>query len=62
MVWITYFFPQRDTSGWDSVLKDAQDAGTQVILFDRVIDADESLYADQSYLIWIKKDRLHVTG
>ena len=26
-----------DTSGWDSVLKDAQDAGTQVILFDRVI-------------------------
>ena len=34
-----------DTSGWDSVLKDAQDAGTQVILFDRVIDADESLYA-----------------
>lgn len=34
-----------DTSGWDSVLKDAQDAGTQVILFDRTIDADESLYA-----------------
>ena len=33
-----------DTSGWDSVLKDAQDAGTRVILFDRTIDADESLY------------------
>lgn len=33
-----------DTSGWDSVLKDAQDAGTQVILFDRTIDADDSLY------------------
>ena len=33
-----------DTSGWDSVLKDAQDAGTQVILFDRTIDADENLY------------------
>ncbi|MCR5214903.1 MAG: ABC transporter substrate-binding protein [Eubacterium sp.] len=33
-----------DTSGWDSVLKDAQDAGIQVILFDRTIDADESLY------------------
>lgn len=32
------------TSGWDSVLKDAQDAGIQVILFDRTIDADESLY------------------
>ena len=34
-----------DTSGWDSVLKDAQDAGIQVILFDRTIDADPSLYA-----------------
>ena len=33
-----------DVSGWDSVLKDAQDAGIQVILFDRTIDADESLY------------------
>ena len=34
-----------DTSGWDSVLKDAQDAGISVILFDRTIDADPSLYA-----------------
>ena len=34
-----------DTAGWDSVLKDAQDAGIQVILFDRTIDADPSLYA-----------------
>ena len=33
-----------DTAGWDSVLKDAQDAGVRVILFDRTIDADESLY------------------
>lgn len=33
-----------DTSGWDSVLKDAQAAGIRVILFDRTIDADESLY------------------
>lgn len=33
-----------DTSGWDSVLKDAQDAGIKVILFDRTIDADDSLY------------------
>ena len=32
------------TSGWTSVLKDAQDAGIKVILFDRTIDADESLY------------------
>lgn len=34
-----------DTAGWDSVLQDAADAGIQVILFDRTIDADESLYA-----------------
>jgi simple sugar transport system substrate-binding protein len=33
-----------DTAGWDSVLKQAQDAGTKVILFDRTIDADPSLY------------------
>ena len=33
-----------DTAGWDSVLQDAQDAGIRVILFDRTIDADESLY------------------
>ena len=32
------------TSGWDSVLKDAQAAGIKVILFDRTIDADPSLY------------------
>lgn len=33
-----------DTAGWDSVLQDAQDAGIRVILFDRTIDADASLY------------------
>ena len=33
-----------DTAGWDSVLKDAKDAGVRVILFDRTIDADPSLY------------------
>lgn len=33
-----------DTAGWDSVLKDARDAGIKVILFDRTIDADPSLY------------------
>ena len=33
-----------DTAGWDTPLKDAQDAGTQTILFDRVVDADPSLY------------------
>ncbi len=33
-----------DTAGWDTVLKDAQTEGVKVILFDRVIDADSSLY------------------
>ena len=32
------------TAGWETVLQDAQDAGIKVILFDRTIDADESLY------------------
>ena len=32
------------TSGWDTVLKDAQAQGIKVILFDRTIDADSSLY------------------
>ncbi len=33
------------TTGWDSVLQDAQAAGTQIILFDRMLEADESMYA-----------------
>ena len=33
-----------DTAGWYTVLMDAQNAGVRVILFDRTIDADESLY------------------
>jgi len=33
-----------DTAGWDNVLKDAQKNGVKVILFDRTIDADSSLY------------------
>ena len=32
-----------DTSGWDSVLQDAQNEGISVILFDRTIDASEDL-------------------
>ena len=32
------------TTGWDTVLKDAQDAGTQVILFDRMLEADDSMF------------------
>ena len=31
-------------AGWDDVLKDAQKANVKVILFDRTIDADKSLY------------------
>lgn len=32
------------TTGWDTVLQDAQKAGTKVILFDRMLEADESMY------------------
>ena len=32
------------TTGWDTVLQDAADAGTQIILFDRMLEADESAY------------------
>ena len=33
-----------DTAGWDTVLKSAKDAGIKVLLYDRTIDADPSLY------------------
>jgi len=33
-----------ETAGWDTVLQEAQDAGIPVIIADREIDADESLY------------------
>ncbi len=32
------------TDGWDSVLTNAQEAGIKVFLFDRMLNADESLY------------------
>lgn len=32
------------TDGWDSVLKNAQEAGIKVFLFDRMLNASESLY------------------
>jgi len=32
------------TDGWETVLTDAQEAGVKVILFDRMLNADESLY------------------
>ena len=57
-----------DTSGWDSVLKDAKEQGTRVILFDRTIDADESLYEasilsdmdkeGQTAVDWLKEQKL----
>jgi len=34
-----------ETTGWESVLKDAQEAGITVFLFDRMIDCDPALYA-----------------
>ena len=34
----------QDVSGWDGVLQDAKNAGVKVILYDRTIDADPSLY------------------
>ena len=33
-----------ETTGWDAVLKDAQDAGVSVFLFDRMIDCDPELF------------------
>lgn len=33
-----------ETTGWDSVLNSAKEAGIKVFLFDRMIDCDESLY------------------
>ena len=33
-----------ETTGWDDVLKSAEEAGVKVYLFDRMIDVDESLY------------------
>jgi len=57
-----------DTAGWDSVLKDAKDAGVKVILFDRTIDADPSLYEasivsdmakeGQTAVDWLKGQKL----
>ncbi len=32
------------TTGWDTVLADAEAAGTQVILFDRMLEADDSMF------------------
>ena len=57
-----------DTAGWDSVLKDAQAEGVKVILYDRTIDADPSLYEasvvsdmakeGQTAVDWLKGQKL----
>ena len=57
-----------DTAGWDGVLKEAQNAGVKVILFDRTVDADESLYEasivsdmdkeGQTAVDWLKNQNL----
>ena len=36
-----------ETAGWDTVLKEAQDAGIPVLIVDRSVDADPSLYETQ---------------
>ncbi|MCM1123559.1 MAG: ABC transporter substrate-binding protein [Eubacterium sp.] len=36
-----------ETAGWDTVLQEAQDAGIPVLIVDRSVDADASLYATQ---------------
>ena len=38
------FISAAETTGWDTVLKSAQEAGIKVFLFDRMIECDESLY------------------
>ncbi|MBP3703420.1 MAG: substrate-binding domain-containing protein, partial [Lachnospiraceae bacterium] len=57
-----------DVAGWDSVLQDAKAAGTRVILFDRTINADESLYEasivsdmkkeGETAVTWLKNQKL----
>lgn len=57
-----------DTSGWDTVLKDAKDAGIQVILFDRTVSASEDLYVasvvsdmakeGDTAVAWLKNQKL----
>lgn len=36
-----------ETAGWDTVLQEAQDAGIPVLIVDRSVDADPSLYETQ---------------
>ena len=57
-----------DVAGWDSVLKEAKEAGVQVILFDRTINASSDLYVasivsdmakeGQTAVDWLKSQNL----
>ena len=38
------FISAAETTGWDAVLKSAEEVGIKVFLFDRMIDCDESLF------------------
>ncbi len=41
------FLPPIQAAGWDDVLKEAQDAGIPVLIVDRDVEADPSLYTTQ---------------
>ena len=57
-----------DSTGWETVLTDAQEAGVRIILFDRTIDVDESLYEasivsdmekeGENAVIWLESQNL----
>jgi simple sugar transport system substrate-binding protein len=56
------------TDGWDGVLTDAKEAGVKVILFDRMVNADEALYEaavvsdmakeGETAVTWLKDQKL----
>lgn len=51
-----------DTAGWDTPLKDAQDAGTQTILFDRVVTLTSPSTWPPSSPTWTPRARPPLTG
>jgi len=49
------------TTGWDEVLQEAQDAGIPVIIVDRNVDADPSLYVTRVSSDFVHEGRLAAT-
>jgi len=49
------------TSGWDDVLQEAQDAGIPVIIVDRNVDSDPSLYVTRVSSDFVHEGRLAAT-